>query len=69
MPSPLEFTIGHNLNTKGEVDIVMNQVEKAGVKIIKPAQDKFYGSYTSFFRDLEVHLLEVAWNPAFEINE
>jgi len=68
-PSSLEFTIGHNVNNKEEVDTVMKEAENAGAKIIKPAQDTFYGGYAGYFQDPDGHLWEVAWNPAFEINE
>ena len=37
--SALEFTIGHNVVSKEEVNAVMDLAEKAGAKIIKPAQD------------------------------
>src|SRR5437870_13432703 len=39
--SATEFTIGHNVNSKGEVDAVMEQARKAGATIIKTAQDTF----------------------------
>ncbi|MBS3103024.1 VOC family protein, partial [Candidatus Woesearchaeota archaeon] len=38
-PSPTEFTIGHNVNSRKEVNDVMEQAKKAGANIIKPAQD------------------------------
>lgn len=66
--SALEFTIGHNVNSRGEVDAVMKQAEDAGAKIIKPAQETFYGGYAGYFQDPDGHLWEVVWNPAFEIN-
>lgn len=68
-PSSLEFTIGHNVNSKKEVDTVIKQAENAGAKIIKNAQDTFYGGYAGYFQDPDGHLWEVVWNPAFEINE
>ena len=67
--SSLEFTIGHNVNSREEVDLVMKQAENAGAKIIKTAQDTFYGGYSGYFQDPDGHLWEVVWNPAFEINE
>lgn len=67
--SSLEFTIGHNVNSREEVDAVMKQAENAGAKIIKSAQDTFYGGYSGYFQDPDGHLWEVVWNPAFEINE
>jgi uncharacterized protein len=68
-PSSLEFTIGHNVNSKEEVEAVMKQASKAGAKIIKSAQDTFYGGYAGYFQDPDGHLWEVVWNPALEINE
>jgi predicted lactoylglutathione lyase len=64
-PSPTDFTIGHNVGSREEVDQVMQQAEKAGAKIIKPAQDTFYGGYAGYFQDFDQHLWEVVWNPAF----
>lgn len=62
-PSPTEFTLGHNVSSKEEVDLVMEQASKAGAKIIKPAQDTFWGGYAGYFQDPDAHLWEVLWNP------
>jgi len=61
--SPTEFTIGHNVSSKEEVDTVMEQARKAGAKIVKAAVDTFWGGYAGYFQDLDGHLWEVAWNP------
>lgn len=66
-PSPTDFTIGHNVSSKAEVDAVMEQAKRAGARIIKPAQDTFFGGYSGYFQDPDQHLWEVVWNPAFEI--
>jgi hypothetical protein len=44
-PSSTEFSIGHNVNTKKEVNSVMARAKKAGAKIIKPAQNTFWGNF------------------------
>jgi len=67
--SPTEFTIGHNLNTKAEVDEVMEQAQKAGAKIIRHAQDTFWGGYSGYFQDPDDHLWEIVWNPYWQITE
>jgi catechol 2,3-dioxygenase-like lactoylglutathione lyase family enzyme len=64
-PSPTDLTIGHNVTSKDEVDQVMEQARRAGAKIIKTAQDTFYGGYAGYFQDLDYHLWEVVWNPQF----
>ena len=65
-PSATEFTIGHNVASKNEVDEVMEQAKSAGATIIKPAQDTFWGGYAGYFQDPDEHLWEAAWNPQFE---
>jgi uncharacterized protein len=66
-PNPISFTIGHNVSTKQEVIQVLDEVSKAGGKIVKPAQDTFYGGFAGYFADPDHHLWEVAWNPQFEL--
>ncbi len=67
--SPTEFTIGHNVNSKEEVDKVLEQAKKAGAKITDPAHDTFWGGYSGHFQDPDGHLWEVVWNPAWEIED
>ena len=49
--SATEFTIGHNVASKEEVDTVMLQAKNAGARIIKPAQETFWGGYAGYFQD------------------
>jgi catechol 2,3-dioxygenase-like lactoylglutathione lyase family enzyme len=62
-PAATEFTIGHNVASKAEVDGVMKQAKEAGAVIVKPAHDTFWGGYAGYFQDPDQHLWEVAWNP------
>ena len=62
-PAPTDVTIGHNVLSRAEVDAVMAQASDAGAKIVKPAQDTFWGGYAGYFLDLDRHLWEVVWNP------
>ena len=68
-PSPTEFTIGHNVSSKAEVDAVMEQAGKAGAGIVKPAHNTFWGGYAGYFQDPDEHLWEVAWNPQWVVPE
>lgn len=67
--SPAEFSIGHIVKSKQEVDVLMQQAEKAGAHITDPAHDRFWGGYSGYFQDLDGHLWEIAWNPAWEVKE
>jgi len=67
--SSTEFTLGHNVSSKAEVDAVMAQARQAGAVIVKPAHDTFWGGYAGYFADPDRHLWEVAWNPQWVIPE
>jgi len=62
-PSPTEFTLGHNVSSKDDVDAVMGQAAHAGATIVKPAKNTFWGGYAGYFQDQDGHLWEVVWNP------
>jgi uncharacterized protein len=63
--SPTEFSIGHNVRSTEEVDIIMRQAETGGASIIKSARKTFWGGYAGYFQDPDGHMWEIAWNPAF----
>jgi catechol 2,3-dioxygenase-like lactoylglutathione lyase family enzyme len=65
--SATEFTLGHNVASKAEVDTVMNQAKRAGAVIVKVAQDTFWGGYAGYFQDPDGHLWEVVWNPQWTV--
>jgi uncharacterized glyoxalase superfamily protein PhnB len=63
--SQVEFSIAHNVDSREEVDAVMQLAQRAGAKVVKAAQDTFYGGYAGYFQDPDGHLWEVAFNPGF----
>ncbi|MGC1508455.1 VOC family protein [Ketobacter sp. MCCC 1A13808] len=62
-PSATEMTLGHNVSTKHEVDLVLAKAESAGAVIVKQAHDTFWGGYSGYFQDPDGHLWEVVFNP------
>jgi hypothetical protein len=66
-PNPTEFTIGHNVSSKDEVDAVMKQAEDAGAVVVKAARETFWGGYAGYFQDPDGHLWEVLWNPHIQV--
>ena len=62
-PSSTEFTLGHNVSSRAEVDRVMDEARKAGATVVRPAQETFWGGYAGYFQDPDGHLWEVVWNP------
>lgn len=67
-PSATEFSLGHNVSSKAEVDAVMAQAKGAGAVIVKPAQETFWGGYAGYFQDPDHHLWEVVWNPQWQVD-
>jgi len=68
-PSPTEFTLGHNVSSRTEVNEVMEQAKNAGAVIVKPACDTFWGGYAGYFQDPDQHLWEVVWNPQLPVED
>jgi catechol 2,3-dioxygenase-like lactoylglutathione lyase family enzyme len=64
--SATELALGHNVGSRQEVEAAMLLAERAGARIVKPAQPSFYGGYAGYFQDPDGHLWEVAFNPGFE---
>lgn len=62
-------SVAYNARSREEVDDVIRRVEALGAEILKPGHDVFWGGYTSYFRDLDGHIWEVAWNPDLPIAE
>ena len=65
--SPTEFMLAHNVNSKVDVDTVMDEARRAGAKIVDPAHDTFWGGYAGVFQDPDQDLWEVAWNPQWKL--
>jgi uncharacterized protein len=61
-------SLAHNVAEEGQVDLVLAEAAEAGAKIVKEAQEIFFGRH-GFFADPEGFLWEVAWNPSFPLAE
>ena len=59
------ITLAHVVSTRKEVRNVLDRAVRAGGKLVKPAQEVFWGGYSGYFADPDGHLWEVAWNPHF----
>ena len=58
------FSLAHNVAEEERVDLVLAQAAEAGAKIVKEAQDNFFGRH-GYFVDPDGFLWEAAWNPSF----
>ena len=62
------ITLSYNAN-EPEVDQVLAEVSKLGATIVKNAQKVFWGGYSGYFKDPDGRLIEVAYNPFWELDE
>jgi uncharacterized protein len=62
-PGRGEFSIGHLVASKDEVDAVLAQAEAAGATLTEKPHDRPWGIYSGYFRDPDGHLWEIIWNP------
>jgi len=62
-------SLAYNARSRAEVDAVLEEAQAAGAKLVKPAQEAFWGGYSGYFSDPDGFLWEVAWNPFFPIAE
>ncbi len=60
-------TLAYNTQSEAEADAVMAQAVKAGAEMVKKPQKVEWGGYSGYFKDLDGHLWEVAYNPFFWI--
>ncbi|NVK33152.1 MAG: VOC family protein [Rhodobacteraceae bacterium] len=63
------MTIGWNGRSESEVDAAFDKAVAAGAKVVCPPEKAFWGGYTSYVEIPGGHLLEIAYNPFWELNE
>jgi hypothetical protein len=59
--------LAHNVREKADVEAVIVDAERAGGRVVKPAEDAPWGGRSGYFADPDGHLWEVAWNPHFPL--
>jgi uncharacterized protein len=62
-PSTGEFSLGHLVSTREEVDALLAQAQEAGATLTDRPHDRPWGIYSGYFRDPDGHLWEIIWNP------
>jgi len=62
-PATGEFSIGHAVATKADVDAVLARADAAGATVTGPPYERPWGIYSGYFRDPDGHLWEILWSP------
>ena len=63
------IALAQNIGSEAEVDAMMALAEEAGAHILKAPAKTFWGGYDGYFADPDGHIWEVAFNPAWELDE
>lgn len=69
LTSPGAFSLAHNVAAQADVATVMEQLAKAGGRIIRPADAPPHDGFRGYVADPDDHAWEIAWNPAWRIDE
>lgn len=67
-PQSGEFSIGHAVTARGDVDAVLAAAQSAGATLTDEPHDRPWGIYSGYFRDPDGHLWEVIWNPRVDVD-
>ena len=62
-PGSGEFSLGHLVDSRDEVDAVLAHAQAAGATLTEQPHERPWGIYSGYFRDPDGHLWEVIWNP------
>lgn len=63
------LTLAYCARTQAEVDVLLAKAVQAGARLLKPAQEVFWGGYSGYFADPDAHIWEVAFNPFWTLAE
>ncbi len=58
-----EFSLGHEVGSREEVDALLARAEAAGARLTGGPRERPWGIYSGYFADPDGHLWEVTWNP------
>lgn len=62
-------TLAHNVRSAEEVAPVLEAAREAGGRVLKEAQEVFWGGFHGYFVDPDGHVWEVAHNPFSPLRE
>jgi uncharacterized protein len=64
------FSLGHNVDSREEVNSVIERARAAGATILKEPQDApLFGGYQAYFADPDGHLWDIVYNPGLSVAE
>ncbi len=69
LPASGAMSLAHNVSGEGEVRAVMKRLVAAGATVLREADAPPQGGVRGYLADPDGHIWEIAWNPAWPIDE
>lgn len=69
LKSPGAFSLAHNVPALEDVNAVISQLVRAGGRVLREADAPPHGGFRGYVADPDDHAWEIAWNPAWAIDE
>jgi catechol 2,3-dioxygenase-like lactoylglutathione lyase family enzyme len=66
---PGAFTLAHNVPSQAEVQPLLDRLADAGGTILRRGDAPPHGGFRGYVADPDDHLWEIAWNPAWAIDQ
>ncbi|MEJ5020751.1 VOC family protein [Ochrobactrum vermis] len=66
---PGAFSLAHNVELKADVAPLMDRLVEVGGKLLRSADAPVHGGFRGYVADPDSHAWEIAWNPAWAIDE
>lgn len=62
------FALAHNVESRGQVQPILDHLAKYGGRILRLASEPPHGGMSGVVADPDEHAWEIAWNPAWPID-
>lgn len=69
LQNPGAITLAHNVGSADAVDRILDQLRRAGGRMLRPADAPPQGGYRGYVADPDGHCWEIAFNPAWPIDD
>lgn len=69
LTGPGAFALAHNVRAESEVQPLLDRLAANGGEILRDGDAPAHGGFRGYVADPDDHAWEVAWNPAWTIDE
>ena len=66
---PAAIALAHNVMSEGEVQPLIDRLLAAGGSLLRSGEAPEHGGYRGYVEDLDQNAWEIAWNPAWPIDD